>query len=1023
MEGRRLQVLERIGQLRAELHDSRFMSQTLRESAVPEEADTMRCHSEEIRVLAASEAAEAATQLVELVNTAYDQDDVVAKSAFSVEDLRELGEDECLLVCVARTDDSGGDSDGCTNVFRGCCAIQPAATNRTVDKVAGNGFTFNVPAGRVLLIAVAAEHRGRGLGKRLLVAAEERLAIRQENGVVFAKVPQSNNAMSSAAEWFGRRGYVARQQSRFSPPMRPSSRSSSEDTGYLSRSRIQSDCDSGSVLLTKTISVGFISRALLREVTAQQTLLSDTLAALEAEEAELVAAPASSSAAADADANPALPSSESPMLFLPYDVWVALAGGFGLVEVASMSASCRLFAQELRDRELWRHLFMRLCWPQTDALLHFSETITACTSTVDWRERLKRRAVAPPVIVVDVGRGYTKYSIVHGVRGRPEGEGQPPRLVQLCSSPTHPPDCGHGDQLRFISSEISSILIRAAADPSHPLHYAAFGSNACLGAQRSAVLTGLVSRPELNGSVVRLETRVDSGRYSCAFVQPPPKDRITMDFGLSGKRPHGSSTSNASPYLHNSGDDDDEDGDSFLTRAGGGVRPQPSILVDPKNLRLIRSAGDLPLLVGEPFAVTANGNSQGTRSNFSPGNWALAFQAQVPDRAAPIRIMPQAQMSLWAHGIDHGIVVNIGQGQTIAIPVITGQIAADAACLSDIGAGSLTQFMVRLLSRRFPWIDSRLMTWCRDLKEAYCYVAPPASKYGMANATLAERISRGDEIGIEPVQVGINRETIELTSERVLVPEALFDSSVDHGSTLPQIILKCAEKCLDKEECSNQEVLRALLRNIVLVGGTADIPGMRPRTEFEVRRLLAEGASPRLREAMASTDDVYVLNPPLSRSVPSSLSRTSSEAMFVSAATSFPLTSPRFVPCFGGAVRATSSCPIVSASQNSPLLNSCAAAMRRLSRKSSSSEGSRMSADGGRLAGALANLPGMASWVRRRLFGLNAPAIFRAGGGGGEEDRAWLRFGGDDDWQTDNESENNDVPELDLGSAEEVTST
>ena len=30
-------------------------------------------------------------------------------------------------------------------------------------------------------------------------------------------------------------------------------------------------------------------------------------------------------------------------------------------------------------------------------------------------------------------------------------------------------------------------------------------------------------------------------------------------------------------------------------------------------------------------------------------------------------------MALWGHGVDHGIVVNIGQGQTVALPVVKGE--------------------------------------------------------------------------------------------------------------------------------------------------------------------------------------------------------------------------------------------------------------------------------------------------------------------------------------------------------------
>ena len=36
------------------------------------------------------------------------------------------------------------------------------------------------------------------------------------------------------------------------------------------------------------------------------------------------------------------------------------------------------------------------------------------------------------------------------------------------------------------------------------------------------------------------------------------------------------------------------------------------------------------------------------------------------------QVVSQAQMALWAHGLDHGIVVNIGQQQTIAMPVLRG---------------------------------------------------------------------------------------------------------------------------------------------------------------------------------------------------------------------------------------------------------------------------------------------------------------------------------------------------------------
>merc|ERR1719482_1328751 len=97
---------------------------------------------------------------------------------------------------------------------------------------------------------------------------------------------------------------------------------------------------------------------------------------------------------------------------------------------------------------------MRSCWPPSGALLAFAEGASADPTTVDWRARLLARAQASPALVVDVGRGYSKYGIVHGVHGRPGGDAQLPRLVQHCSSPTHPPDCDGGHVILYIQREL-----------------------------------------------------------------------------------------------------------------------------------------------------------------------------------------------------------------------------------------------------------------------------------------------------------------------------------------------------------------------------------------------------------------------------------------------------------------------------------------------------------------------------------------------------------------------------------------
>merc|ERR1719346_711278 len=104
------------------------------------------------------------------------------------------------------------------------------------------------------------------------------------------------------------------------------------------------------------------------------------------------------------------------------------------------------------------------------------------------------------------------------------------------------------------------------------------------------------------------------------------------------------------------------------------------MIVKAEDLVCVRRADELPMLVGEPFWET--GNRQGRAMGQRP--WLLDIQRQLGVRSGPVRVVPEAQMALWAHGIDHGIVVNIGQAQTIAVPVIGGEVAVRAVDSSNM---------------------------------------------------------------------------------------------------------------------------------------------------------------------------------------------------------------------------------------------------------------------------------------------------------------------------------------------------
>ena len=82
-----------------------------------------------------------------------------------------------------------------------------------------------------------------------------------------------------------------------------------------------------------------------------------------------------------------------------------------------------------------------------------------------------------------------------------EGEGSAPNLVQICSSPTHPPDCDRDEQLRYVHHRLNGSLLAAATEPGHPLHKAAV-AGVKLDVRGHAVVRD--SESEFDGRPVRL---------------------------------------------------------------------------------------------------------------------------------------------------------------------------------------------------------------------------------------------------------------------------------------------------------------------------------------------------------------------------------------------------------------------------------------------------------------------------------------------------------------------------------------
>jgi actin-related protein len=195
--------------------------------------------------------------------------------------------------------------------------------------------------------------------------------------------------------------------------------------------------------------------------------------------------------------------------------------------------------------------------------------------------------------------------------------------------------------------------------------------------------------------------------------------------------------------------------------------------------------------------------------------------------------LPQPKLALLAHGVvEDGIVVNVGHRETVAVPCLGGKILREAACCNGcLGSALLTKLMLELLTtaRGISYCsdsdDWSLLVECRDLKEKHCFVLPEALE--SLNATA----------GLPDVEVDFGGSNIVLGRERYLVPEVIF--SPWRGS-LTQLVLQAAASAVDAAGAGRDDIWSRLLGSVVVVGGAAELPGLRARLAEELSKHVAK---------------------------------------------------------------------------------------------------------------------------------------------------------------------------------------
>ena len=190
-------------------------------------------------------------------------------------------------------------------------------------------------------------------------------------------------------------------------------------------------------------------------------------------------------------------------------------------------------------------------------------------------------------------------------------------------------------------------------------------------------------------------------------------------------------------------------------------------------------------------------------------------------RSPAMFFTPPSVLSLYASGRTTGVVLDVGEGVTHAVPVYEGFALPHSVTRSDIAGRDVTRQLQLLLRRSgLAFSTTAEVDLVKSLKEEICYCTPTPTD---ANDEMAVKESK--------TQYQLpDGQAVKLASERFQAPNVLFDPFLV-GSEEPGV----ADVLVSSIMKSDLDLRSKLFSQIVLAGGSTLFTGFGDRMLYEVR--------------------------------------------------------------------------------------------------------------------------------------------------------------------------------------------